>query len=359
MVEGFFEDGFEPIKSLKISNFADANIMFASVISGKTPVDNLEPDALLLVLEHFMQMRGFETSKFYRDIETNAYCALGFNQSTEMKSLHYLQAHRNFSLSDIKRIRHHMEKAVIGIDSIQYCGRSVLPPAWLISRLLWIGVERIEGRLVERWVKADRTEHQKLFSEYLNTMIRVGTVGLEKTEFGTTIIPPEFKLRDWAHFAERLNIGEAGRTILKGTNYLPFELMKEFRKEPSLLYKISPRDFEIFVAELLVRLQFKDVELTSRSADGGKDVIATSIVEGIPLKFFFECKRFGPGHKVGVPQLRALLGAVSEHPSQANIGVLTTTSTFTKNGVELIASDARLDGKDHSDLLAWLKKSGA
>lgn len=46
---------------------------------------------------------------------------------------------------------------------------------------------------------------------------------------------------------------------------------------------LTPRQFEEFVAETLSQFGFTDVILTTRSRDGGKDVIASHQINGIPL----------------------------------------------------------------------------
>lgn len=352
-----FAEEFPFIDKWKLTGFKADKEMYDALITKKITMDDLQPTDLLSLFNIFIGQRGFEIPGFFYDKVTNSYFAVGFNGYIEHCSLHYLQVGKSFSLPDIKLMRHLLEKGGSRFDTLHFCGRSPLPPARLISHLCWIAVERIDTRLLQQWViDAQPGEGCQLYDDYVHTLMTEGTFGLEKTEFPSTIIPPEFALRDWAHFAERLHIGDVGKTLLKGVNYLPFDLIKSFRDEPTLMRQISPRDFEVVVAEILARLQFEDVELTSRSADGGKDIIARRTVNGISMKFFFECKRYGPDQKVGVPHLRSLLGAVSQHPSQANIGVLATTSTFTQKGVELITSDARLDGKDIDDLEGWLNE---
>ncbi|MER8808216.1 restriction endonuclease [Mesorhizobium australicum] len=110
------------------------------------------------------------------------------------------------------------------------------------------------------------------------------------------------------------------------------------------------------MAEILHRLGFEAIQITRPSKDGGKDILARKVVHDIPLNFMFECKRYSEGNKIGLHTLRSLLGVVANKGSEANIGVLVTTSTFTKGGIELIASESRLDGKDYKGIQNWLSE---
>lgn len=137
---------------------------------------------------------------------------------------------------------------------------------------------------------------------------------------------------------------------------LPLQLLKALAADPRHLHALTPRQFEEFVAELVDGLGFADVVLTPRSYDGGKDVIASKIVEGIPLMFYFECKKYADGNKVQLDTLRALLGVVAHDSRKANIGVLVTTSRFTKGANDLILSECRLDGKDYDGITGWISE---
>jgi hypothetical protein len=74
------------------------------------------------------------------------------------------------------------------------------------------------------------------------------------------------------------------------------------------------------------------------------------------MTFFFECKKYAKDNKVQLDTLRALLGTVAHHSQEANIGVLVTTSQFTKGCKDLIMSDCRLDGKDYDGILGWISE---
>lgn len=141
--------------------------------------------------------------------------------------------------------------------------------------------------------------------------------------------------------------------IVRAEN-LPFRLIHAILHDPRHMHNLTPRQFEEFIAEVVDHLGFSNIILTPPSGDGGRDVIASNEVNGIPITFFFECKKYAEGNKVQLDTLRSLLGTVAHHATEANMGVLVTTSTFTKGCKDLIMSECRLDGKDYDGLLGWV-----
>lgn len=135
---------------------------------------------------------------------------------------------------------------------------------------------------------------------------------------------------------------------------LPWRLLRAIVQDPRHLHQLTPRQFEKFTAEVLDALGFRDIILTPATSDGGRDVIASQQVNGIPLTFYFECKKYAEDNKVQLQSLRALLGVVAHHSTEANIGVLVTTSTFTAGTKKLIMSECRLDGKDYNGIIGWV-----
>jgi restriction endonuclease Mrr len=154
------------------------------------------------------------------------------------------------------------------------------------------------------------------------------------------------KLRLPTHYQERL----------VRVDQVPFQVLQTIISDPRHLHGLTPRQFEEFVAELVEGLGFKNVILTPVSGDGGRDVIASKLVHDIPITFYFECKKYAEGNKVQLATLRSLLGVVAHHATEANIGVLVTTSTFTRGCRELIASECRLDGKDYQGIMEWVRE---
>ncbi len=150
---------------------------------------------------------------------------------------------------------------------------------------------------------------------------------------------------------------EAPPSIIKKLDtveWLPIRLLNRLSHDPSIIRNISHRNFEELTACIVDKLGFKNVLLTKASHDGGRDVIATKHISGIPLLFAFECKYYKESNKIGVEIMRSLLGSVAAKNTQTNIGVLVTTSTFTKDAQNFILSESRIDGKDYNDIFNWI-----
>jgi len=153
---------------------------------------------------------------------------------------------------------------------------------------------------------------------------------------------------------EELAINEDEKSSLVIVDRLPLRLLSKILKSPNEVRNITSRQFEEFIAELLSELGFNDVILTPRSGDGGKDVIASHSVQGIPLTFYFECKKYAEGNKIQLDTMRSLLGTVAHDSRKVNKGILVTTSSFTKGCKEFILAESRVDGKDYDGVLGWV-----
>jgi len=131
------------------------------------------------------------------------------------------------------------------------------------------------------------------------------------------------------------------------------EVLAYFGRHPEVLHSLPPRKFEELVAAVFRQSGF-DVELTPETRDGGIDIIAVRkdslLGEGLHL---VECKRYIPGNTVGIGVVQRLLGVVEQH--RATKGIIVTTSTFTRDALE-VAQNARhrLALNEYSTLAHWL-----
>lgn len=139
------------------------------------------------------------------------------------------------------------------------------------------------------------------------------------------------------------------------------ELVVALQAEPALLTDLDPRQLEEVTAEIFRDKGF-EVELTKRTRDGGKDVIAFHKDQlGIRTKYIIECKHYSDTNKVGVDIVRALYG-VKNSRSGGNVGIIVTTSTFTSGAREFIENETTtnldLTLADKEQLLEWLEGYG-
>lgn len=136
------------------------------------------------------------------------------------------------------------------------------------------------------------------------------------------------------------------------------ELVTVLRESPHLLRDISHREFEEVVAELFRAKGFQ-VDLTKRTRDGGKDVIAIHTDSfGIKSKYFIECKHYAESNKIGVDVVRALHG-VKNTKDGPNKTIIATTSSFTAAARKFV--DAEITSKwdmslaDYDDIVRWVQ----
>ncbi|HMS26193.1 MAG TPA: restriction endonuclease [Burkholderiaceae bacterium] len=161
-------------------------------------------------------------------------------------------------------------------------------------------------------------------------------------------------------------VGEPGfeylREIYSAEDMLQFyvsipELVSALKSSPDLLRDLSPWEFEEVVAEVFRAKGFV-VDLTKRTRDGGKDIIAVHTDGlGIQSKYFIECKHYAESNKVGVGVVRALHGVMNTKDGP-NKTILATTSTFTSGAKGFVENEASskwdMSLADYDEIVRWL-----
>jgi restriction system protein len=123
-----------------------------------------------------------------------------------------------------------------------------------------------------------------------------------------------------------------------------------------VLLGIDPSAFERLIQRLLRESGFSQVEVTSRSGDGGIDGRGIMRLGGMmSFQVIFQCKRWK--NSVGASIVRDFRGAMV---GRADKGLLVTTGTFTKEAVKEATRDGApaIDLIDGDQLLDMLKKFG-
>ncbi|WP_417507723.1 restriction endonuclease [Marinomonas gallaica] len=122
------------------------------------------------------------------------------------------------------------------------------------------------------------------------------------------------------------------------------------------IHNVNRREFEFIVAELVRRKGFK-VEVTKKTRDGGKDIIAIRNLSGIPIKIIVECKHPNIGNPVGVDIVRSLYG-VHNSKNGPNKSLLVTSSYLTKDARNFVKNEVNSQWEmslyDLQDLQNWL-----
>lgn len=128
-------------------------------------------------------------------------------------------------------------------------------------------------------------------------------------------------------------------------------VLSETYRNPEELLELNPRQFAELVAEIWKRFGYL-VELTSRTRDGGRDVIALKESEA-NLRFLIECKRYARGNKVGVGIVRELYGVKTDE--KATKGILATTSSFTRSAKDFCSRHLwELEARDFDGVVDWI-----
>jgi len=129
-------------------------------------------------------------------------------------------------------------------------------------------------------------------------------------------------------------------------------LIEKLKHNPHDLFKITSRQFEEVIAELLTGMGM-DVELTPATRDGGKDILAYMNTELGRFLTLVEAKQHNKTRPVGVSLVRSLYGTLVDH--QATSGMLVTTSRFAKPARQFQERHKyQLTLKEYKDVVTWL-----
>ena len=161
--------------------------------------------------------------------------------------------------------------------------------------------------------------------------------------------PPDSPDRAWTETSD----GQIVRAVTPPW----LQIFHEIERNPELLFEFvnDPWKFEEFIAGAYKQDGW-EVELTPRSGDLGRDVIATKPGH-MAIRVLDECKAFSPGHVVTANDVRPLAFAVA-NDKNASKGFVTTTSKFApgiaKEFADLIPY--RLQLRDGAALWEWLRE---
>lgn len=148
-----------------------------------------------------------------------------------------------------------------------------------------------------------------------------------------------------------LTVPHDGKTIIDVSKFIDQELIKYFHENPTELKTMNRRLLEEMVAELFHGFGY-DVELTKKTRDGGKDIIAIKRAEA-NVKYLIECKRPDPGGYVSIGPVRELYGVKSSE--RATKAIMVTTAYFSPDAHQFFDKHKwELEGKEYEDLRLWL-----
>jgi len=188
----------------------------------------------------------------------------------------------------------------------------------------------------------------------------ISTKGLTPEATMTAVIGAENRRRIARGIEPRFTIHGKGYYGL--TEWQPPRLLREIRAKNNkvkedLLTRLKNMDnhaFEELIGKFLTELGFENVEVTSRSSDGGIDVRGELVVGGvIRTRMAVQVKRWK--HNVQTPVVTQLRGSLGPHEQ----GLIVTTSDFSKGARKEAANPyktpiALMNGKQLVDLMVEL-----
>lgn len=147
---------------------------------------------------------------------------------------------------------------------------------------------------------------------------------------------------------------EGGATpIIQVASLFERALIERLQAFPDDLRLMDRRRFEHLIAELFNGFGY-EVELTQRTRDGGKDIIAVRREE-LDLRFLIECKRPDPGNPVGVKTVRELYGVKVD--DGATKAILATTTYFSPDARAFSERNRwELELRDYDAIKQWIAK---
>lgn len=133
-------------------------------------------------------------------------------------------------------------------------------------------------------------------------------------------------------------------------------LISSLKKQPSDLRKLTPREFEQLLADLLSDMGW-EVELTKQTRDGGSDILAYLNTDIGKLLCLVEAKHYREDRKIGVDLVRTLYGTLCD--AQANSAMLVTSSSFSPDAkVFQQRHKYQLTLREYADVVEWILKFG-
>jgi len=153
--------------------------------------------------------------------------------------------------------------------------------------------------------------------------------------------------------AERKELIAIARPMIVSANEA---MIKALKKQPDDVFRLTPRQYEELVAELLHDMGY-DVTLTQATRDGGKDILASIKTACGEFLCLVEAKKYRRDRTIGVSLVRTLYGTL--HDYQANSGMLVTTSTYSKDARAFQQRHQyQLSLRDYTDVAAWIQHYG-
>jgi len=164
----------------------------------------------------------------------------------------------------------------------------------------------------------------------------------------TSARKPEISVR-WALWRTELpGMGESYFTATCSA------LIETLKRQPHLIFQLSPRQFELLVAKLLSDRGFV-IQVTPATHDGGKDMLAWLDTGMNKFLCLVQTKRYRKGRPVGVETVRELYGVMKDQG--ASQAMIVTTSSFSRYARAFAQRhEHQVSLHDHGALMRWIRE---
>jgi restriction system protein len=153
--------------------------------------------------------------------------------------------------------------------------------------------------------------------------------------------------------ADKKSLIAVARPIIISANEA---MIAGLKKQPRDIFKLTPRQYEELVAELLHDIGY-EVTLTQATRDGGKDILASMRTELGEFLCLVEAKHYREDRKIGVSLVRTLYGTLCDY--QASSAMLVTTSSYSKDAQALQKKHKyELSLRNYTDVVGWIQRYG-
>lgn len=140
-------------------------------------------------------------------------------------------------------------------------------------------------------------------------------------------------------------------TIITVSDLIGRRLVEYFARHPQEMKSMDRRKFEELIAEIFDGFGY-EVELTQRTRDGGRDIIAVRRRE-VHTRYLIECKRPDPGNPVGIRPVRELFGVKTDE--KATKAILATTAYFSRDALLFFDRNRwEMEPRDYDGIVEWL-----
>jgi restriction system protein len=226
-----------------------------------------------------------------------------------------------------------------------------------VSRAMMYGNKNLRDLVPGQVDDACALEISKVRANYIDEFItQYGLDRPPQAESPVQIVVPrnisDITIQALLTFGDKTTEGQ----LVEGVRIPWFEILKIISRNPNEIYTIDPRRFEEIIAGAWERAGYI-VELTPRSGDKGRDIIATRRDSAGSIRIFDQIKRYKISRPVTAEEVRALVGVLTIDGNVSK-GLITTTSTFAPTLLDdpdikrLVPN--RLELRPREVLLPWL-----